>query len=140
MDFVEFGLINFVPNIRLPAINCCIFVGAGIRIFEAHIKMPSSNAMKADCIIWHAETKSPTKVKRMFRAKSTGRTWQPRKWKHQGMKLGSSPRHVYDRERTVNQELIFQIVRGNPKQSLRRVSNNLGVSVSGPEVFCLKTI
>ena len=31
--------------------------------------MTFSKAMKADCIIWYAETKSPTKVKRMFRAK-----------------------------------------------------------------------
>ena len=62
-------IISLVSNIQLPAINCDMFLGVSIRIFEADIKKTITNAMKADCIIWYAKSKTPTKVKKMFREK-----------------------------------------------------------------------
>ena len=62
-------IIFLVSSIGLPAINRDMFLRAGMRIFGVDIKMTFSNAMKADCIICYAGTKSPTKVKRIFKAK-----------------------------------------------------------------------
>ena len=50
--------------------NCGMFHGAGKRIFEVGIKMTFSKAMKADCIIWYGEFKSPIRVKKMLKAKN----------------------------------------------------------------------
>ena len=46
-----------------------MFLGTSTRIFEADIEITFSRAMKADWVIWYAETKRPTKVKMIFKAK-----------------------------------------------------------------------
>ena len=116
---LAFNTIKFlVSNIRLPAINCGMFLVPGIRNFEADIKMTFSSSMEAECIIWYTETKSPTKVNRMFKEKygknmvalhdGSTKAWHTR---FKGTRSISAP---LVRERTVNQELFIQSYEENP--------------------------
>ena len=91
-----------------------------------------SDCVKSDCVLWYAENKSPTKVQRMFRAKygRNERTPQGReikKW-HKDFQEKSvvTPKKI--RPRAVDPELILQLVEQEPKQSLRRMANQLGIS------------
>lgn len=91
-----------------------------------------SDGVKSDCVLWYAETKSPTKVQRLYRAKygRNERTPQGRaikKW-HKNFQEKSvvTPKKV--RPRTVDPQLVLQLVEQEPEQSLRRMGNQLGIS------------
>ena len=127
--------INHVSLIRYSTIERSISEKYGNEIWSRQpTKKMYSSAEKTDCILWYAETKSPTKVQRMFRTKygrnaKTPATSQIRMW------LGTfKTKHTVSpekkRRKKVDCERITQCYNANPKQSLRRVANQLNLSCS----------
>ena len=96
--------------------------------------MTFSTDVKTNCVLWLSQKNSPTKVQRMFRAKygkhevTPSRT-QIRKWS-ENFKTCGSIKKDHKRKLTVDQEKIVNSYEIDPKQSLRRASRNLEVSVS----------
>ena len=81
-----------------------------------------SDGVKSDCVLWYAETKSPTKVQRIFREKygrneRTPQGRQMKKW-HKDFKEQSvvTPKKI--RSKAVDSEFILQLVEQQPRQSL----------------------
>ena len=93
-----------------------------------------SDKIKSDCILWYAETKSTTSVQRLFRKKygKNSRTPQRRDIKmwQKIFQENSMVTPKKMRPQKVDRQPILQQIEKEPKQSLRRVGNELGVSYS----------
>ena len=93
-----------------------------------------SDKVKSDCILWYAETKSPTKVQRLFKNKYGRNSCTPqgreiKKW-HKNFQEKSIVTPKKMRPQKVDRQLILQQIEREPKQSLRRIGNELEVSYS----------
>ena len=91
-----------------------------------------SKRMETECVLWYAESRSPTKVKRKFRAKYGRNAVAPhdsdiKRW-HKNFAEESVLTLKKRRSRRVDQEVIIQHVEEEPKQSLRRMANHFDVS------------
>ena len=97
--------------------------------------MTFSTEIKIQCVVWLQQSKSPIKVQRKFQTtygrkkEASPSTNMIRKWSKAFEKTGSITK-AHKRKTTVDQEKIIQDFQENPKQSLRRASHKLGVSVS----------
>ena len=93
-----------------------------------------SDAIKAEIVLWYAEKKSPTKVQRMFRAKYGKHRAAPKNTDMQRWSKNFKEAGVLSTKRSrsgrVDRQQIIRCIEENPKQSLRRLSNNLNVSVT----------
>ena len=97
--------------------------------------MTFSTEIKIQFVVWLQQSKSPIKVQRKFQTtygrkkEASPSTNMIRKWSKAFEKIGIITK-AHNRKTTVDQEKIIQDFQENPKQSLRRASHKLGVSVS----------
>ena len=97
--------------------------------------MDFSREKKTDCVLWYVELKSPIKVLRKLRKKYGRHERCPSQmtltsWVENFKQNGSVSRNKRTGSQKVDQENIVQCIQSDPHQSLRRVANQSGCSVS----------
>ena len=93
-----------------------------------------SNSVKIECVLWYSDSKSPRKVRRKFKAKYGRNKKAPdnrslKIW-YENFRENGSISIKKNRNKTIGIEPIIQFYENDPKQSLRRVANQVGVSHS----------
>ena len=90
-----------------------------------------SNSVKIECVLWYSDSKSPTKVRRKFKAKYGRNKKAPdnrslKIW-YENFRENGSISIKKNRNKTIGIEPIIQSYENDPKQSLRRDANQVGV-------------
>lgn len=93
-----------------------------------------SKDQKVDSILWCGEYRSPKKVQIMYHAKYGKNSKAPSRynlvqWMNTFRETGSCEKKTRRRKTVDHQRIVEELV-ANPKQSLRRAANNVGVSVT----------